>query len=113
MALVILTLILAFSFPSFSSGFETDTIDTISGPLKITFIGHGTLMFSFEGKTIHVDPWGKLADYSKLPKADLVILTHEHFDHLDPKAIEILRKEKTLVVLTEACAKQIRGGIVK
>ena len=39
------------------------------GDLKITFIGNGTLMFEFGGKVIHVDPWGKLGDYSKLPKA--------------------------------------------
>lgn len=37
-------------------GFEQDIIKTSAGDLKITFIGHGTLMFMFEGKVIHVDP---------------------------------------------------------
>ena len=92
--------------------FETDTFKTSAGDLKITFIGHGTLMFTFEGKIIHVDPFGEMADYTKMPKADIVLLTHEHRDHLDPKALGILRTEKTVVVLTQTCAKQIEGGIV-
>jgi L-ascorbate metabolism protein UlaG (beta-lactamase superfamily) len=92
--------------------FETDTIKTSAGDLKITFIGHGTLMFTFQGKIIHVDPFGEMADYTKLPKADIILLTHEHRDHLDPKVLGILRTEKTVIVLTQTCAKQIEGGII-
>lgn len=92
--------------------FESDEIATSAGNLKITFIGHGTLMFAFDGKIIHVDPWTRQADYSKLPKADLILITHEHFDHLDLKAIEAVRSDKTAVVLTESCADQFKGGTV-
>jgi L-ascorbate metabolism protein UlaG (beta-lactamase superfamily) len=69
-------------------------------------------MFAIGGKSIHVDPWTRLADYSKMPKADIILLTHDHRDHLDQKALEILRTEKTAVVLTATCASQIKGGIV-
>ena len=92
--------------------FQTDTIKTYGGDLKITFIGHGTLMFNYGGKIFHVDPWGKLADYSELPKADVIILTHEHPDHLDPAAIKKIRTKNTVVVLTETCAKTVPGGII-
>src|SRR4030066_2023634 len=87
--------------------FETDTIKTSAGDLKISFIGHGTLIFTFGGKIIHVDPFSEMADYTKLPKADIILLTHEHRDHLDPKVLGILRTEKTVVLLTPTCAKQI------
>ena len=93
-------------------GLETDTIKTSAGDLKITFLGHGTLMFTFGGRVIHVDPVSKEADYTKLPKADLIMITHQHGDHLDLKAVDMVRTEKTMVVLTEACAPQVKGGTV-
>ena len=92
--------------------FETDIITTSAGDLKITFIGHGTLIFTFNGKVIHIDPYGKLADYSILPKADIILITHEHSDHFDLSAIKILRTNQTELVLTETCAKKISGGMV-
>jgi L-ascorbate metabolism protein UlaG (beta-lactamase superfamily) len=92
--------------------FETDIITTSSGDLKITFIGHGTLIFTFNGKVIHVDPYGELADYSILPKADIILITHEHSDHFDLSAIKILRTNQTKLVLTETCAQKISGGMV-
>ena len=95
-----------------AEGFEADIIRTSAGELKITFIGHGTLMFTYGGKTIHVDPVSKEADYTKLPKADLILLTHHHGDHLDLKALEALRTEKTEFVMTEICAQQVKGGRV-
>jgi L-ascorbate metabolism protein UlaG (beta-lactamase superfamily) len=101
-----------FSAEKAKSGFQEDTIKTVAGDLKITFIEHGTLMFTFEKKVIHVDPVSRYADYSKMPKADLILVTHEHGDHLDPKVIEILKKEGTELVLTKACTEKTKGGIV-
>ena len=92
--------------------FETDVIPTSSGDLTITFLGHGSLLMVFEGKNIYVDVYGEVADYSKLPKADIVFLTHEHFDHLDPKSLGSIRTDKTVVVYTETCAQLVKGGIV-
>ena len=92
--------------------FEEDVIKTKTDDLKITFIGHGTLMFVYKGKIVHVDPYGKLADYSKLAKADLILITHEHGDHLDTKAIGSIRHKQTEVVLTKACAEKVTGGII-
>ncbi|MBU1182778.1 MAG: MBL fold metallo-hydrolase, partial [Proteobacteria bacterium] len=101
------------SFSAFAQeNFESDIIKTASGDLKITFIGHGTLMFDFGGKVIHIDPVGQYADYSKLTKADIIFITHEHSDHLDIKAIETIRKATTILVMTEACVAKIGGGIV-
>ncbi len=92
--------------------FEEDVIRTSAGDLKITFIGHGTLMFTFNEKTIHVDPVSQEGDYTKMPQADLILVTHQHGDHLDPTVIEILRKEKTNIVLSGKCAEVVQGGIV-
>ncbi len=92
--------------------FQSDILKTSQGDLEITFIGHGSLMFTFNGKVIHVDPFSKLAEYSKLPKADMLLITHEHGDHLDLKAVEAVRTDKTVLVLTETCAARLKGGII-
>jgi len=92
--------------------FETDVIQTSAGDLEITFLGHGTLLLTYNGRHIHIDPFSRVADYSKLPKADVILITHEHHDHLDLKALASVRIEETVVILTEACANQIEGGIV-
>jgi sugar lactone lactonase YvrE/L-ascorbate metabolism protein UlaG (beta-lactamase superfamily) len=94
------------------SKFEEDTIKTSAGDLKITFIGHATLIFSFNSKIIHIDPVSREADYGELPKADIILITHEHSDHFDTKAINILRKEGTKLILTKACAGMVSGGII-
>ena len=74
---------------------EEDILMTTMGKLKIYFIGHGSLRFEINNKNIYVDPWSKLTDYSKMPKADIILLTHEHPDHLDKVAIEKLSKSVT------------------
>ena len=90
--------------------FETDIFKTSDGELTITFIGHGTLMMQFKGKTIHIDPVGTYADYTKMPKADLILITHHHGDHLDTKVIDLLQKVSTETVLTKICHEKYPGG---
>lgn len=93
-------------------GYDMDLIKTQAGDLQITLIGHGTLMLSFGGKVVHIDPWSKLADYSRLPKADLILVTHEHPDHLDPDAIKSVRKGGSQVIVNEASSGKISGSMV-
>jgi L-ascorbate metabolism protein UlaG (beta-lactamase superfamily) len=50
-----------------------------------------------------VDPVSREADYKNLPDADLILVTHEHGDHLDPDAIKQLLKDGTQVIMTQAC----------
>jgi L-ascorbate metabolism protein UlaG (beta-lactamase superfamily) len=116
MIVITLSLFVFFAVPLVSRGasqqFEKDLIHTSGGDLEITFIGHGTLMFFYSGKIIHVDPWSKLADYSTLPKADLILITHEHSDHLDLSAIAPIRTDKTELITTKTCAEKLTGAIV-
>jgi L-ascorbate metabolism protein UlaG (beta-lactamase superfamily) len=69
-------------------------------------------MFAIAGKVVHVDPFGKLADYSTMPKADLILITHAHGDHLDPAALAAIRTPATQVVVAPVCEGRVEGAMV-
>ncbi len=91
---------------------ERDVFETSEGDLEIYFVGHASLIFKYRGKTIHIDPTNMVGDYSKLPKADLVFITHEHGDHFDPKALEQISTAETTIVTTPTVAQQCENSIV-
>ena len=72
-------------------------------PVDIVLVKHGTLAIAYKGKWIHVDPVSGLSKptvyTSEFPKADAILVTHEHGDHLDADAIEALTKEGTRLVM--------------
>ncbi len=86
-------------------------------PVAITLIKHGTLALRYRGRTVHVDPvggYGNPTDYaSEFPKADVVIVTHEHGDHFDKKAIaDLMDKGTTQIVTNARCAEMLGYGTV-
>ena len=92
--------------------YAEDVFQTDQGPLTITCIGHGTLMLTWQDLVIHVDPVTREADYTDMPKADLILITHEHGDHLDPQAIAQITKDGTRIVINEAGARKLGKGEV-
>jgi len=92
--------------------FQEDVVKTSAGELKITFVDHATLMFAFAGKVIHVDPVSGKPDYGAMPKADIILVTHDHQDHLDPGAIAAVRKQGTAILLPAKCAGAVPGSTV-
>jgi len=110
-SMILLMALLAGS-PGAAMDFEKDIVPTSKGDLEVTFIGHGSLMFTYKNIVIHVDPFSRLADYASLPKANLILITHEHGDHLDPVALDAIRTDRTTVILTQTCAAKMPGGIV-
>lgn len=95
---------------------KTDTFKTKSGKeITFTAIKHGSIRITFDGKEIEVDPVSKLkpvTDYTKIPKADYIFVTHEHFDHCDSVAIRQLEKPTTVIITNANCAKIIGKGHV-
>lgn len=96
---------------STASAQQTD-ISTSIGQLYIHVVGQGSLMFQIEGTTIHIDPYSKVGDYATLPKADLILLTHHHGDHLDTSAINLIKQEKTHLIESKICSEkhQFKGS---
>jgi L-ascorbate metabolism protein UlaG (beta-lactamase superfamily) len=99
-----------------AQNFEFDRFTTSTGSLEITFIGHGSLILAINGLILHVDPYtephGKQVNYALLPKADIILITHEHGDHLDLKAIGQVLTTSTQIIYTKACEAHLKGGTV-
>ena len=76
---------------------QTDTVQTSRGDLRLTPLYHGTVMLEFGGRVIHIDPWSQ-GDYTGIPPADLIVVTHTHADHLDRPMIDKLHKPNTIIV---------------
>lgn len=113
--LIVLLPIFILPFLPAENEFSKDVFETSKGDLSITFVGHGTLMMEFAGMVIHIDPVMGEADYSGMPDADLVLITHEHGDHLDINAINHILKEDCPVVMTQKCIEQLedfKGAVV-
>ena len=86
---------------------QTDAFEAPNGKsVAFTCIKHGSLRIRYDGLEIQIDPVGKglkpQTDYAQFPKADLVLVTHEHFDHFDAAAIAALRKDGTAVYANPA-----------
>ena len=73
-----------------------DTFKTKNGKtLKVTPIKHASMEIDFDGRIIQVDPvidgTPPVTDYTQMAKADLIIITHDHYDHLDVQAVNDLK----------------------
>ncbi len=97
--------------------YEVDSFITPSGKMvRIHALVHSSMRIEFDGMEIEIDPVTKLGeriiDYTTMPKADYIFITHEHFDHLDTAAIKQLSSNNTQLVTNRRCAEMIGFGTV-
>ncbi len=95
--------------------YEVDSFTTQSGKtVKIHALVHASMRIEYDGKEIQIDPVTKLGektiDYAAMPKADYILVTHEHFDHLDTAAIRLLTGDKTQLITNQRCAEMLGYG---
>lgn len=74
---------------------------------KIHWLGHATTRIDAE-KIIYIDPW-KLKDNAK--KADIILITHDHFDHCVPSDVKKIQKIDTTIVTVKDCAGKLSGDV--
>ena len=95
---------------------KTDVFTTKSGKeVKFTCIKHASIEINYDGLEIQVDPVGMnvepTTDYCIFPKADIILVTHEHHDHFDREAISCLRTAITNIFTNNACYEEFHNGI--
>ena len=100
---------------SLAADYPTDTFKTQNGKdVVITAIKHASLRIQYDGLEIQIDPVGKgcppATDYAAFPKADIILVTHEHFDHFDREAIAALQKDDTQIFANPSVRKMLGSG---
>jgi L-ascorbate metabolism protein UlaG (beta-lactamase superfamily) len=77
------------------------------GNISLTWLGHDTFLIEGE-KVIYTDPY-LLPENPK--KADLILITHDHYDHCVPEKVKQIQKSDTVIVTTPDCARKLTGNI--
>ena len=98
-----------------NDNYEVDVFKTKSGKtIKFHALMHASIRMEYDGKEIEIDPVMKLrertVDYSKMPKADYIFVTHEHMDHFDKEAIKVLTKDGTQLITNKRCGDMLGYG---
>ena len=96
---------------------EVDAFLTPSGKvLRFHALIHASIRFEYDGKEYYIDPvqelGGRIVDFSILPQADYLLVTHEHSDHFDAPLLSQLSKPETQLVTNARCAEQLGYGQV-
>jgi L-ascorbate metabolism protein UlaG (beta-lactamase superfamily) len=73
----------------------------------IRWLGHATFQIT-DRKVVYIDPW-KLKGTEQ--KADIILITHDHYDHCEPEDVAKVQKEGTVIVTTADCAQKLSGDV--
>lgn len=115
---IIVCLLAVCGLMACSQGDEgTDVFKTDSGKtVKIHALMHASVRVEYDGREIEVDSATKLGDrtvdFTAMPKADYIFVTHEHFDHYDAEALKLLMGDKTQLIMNKRCADMYGAGKV-
>ena len=105
------------NMPVTTETYEVDVFKTKSGKtVKFHALIHASIRMEYDGMEVEIDPVAKLGnrtvDYTLMPKADYIFVTHEHGDHFDKATLGLLSGDKTQIITNKRCADMYGSGKV-
>lgn len=105
----------AAQMPTTTDLYEVDEFQTKGGKaVRFHALMHASIRIEYDGREIEVDPVAQLrdrkVDYTAMPKADLLLVTHEHADHYDAPTLRLLSTPGTQLVINKRCADMYGAG---
>lgn len=88
---------------------SADSYKTEMGDLTIYPINHGTVAFTFDDKTIFVDPYGGAEKFEFFKAPDIILITDIHGDHLNQQTLDQLDISNTTFIVPQAVADRLEG----
>lgn len=65
---------------------------------NIEWLGHSTIKINNQNQVIYIDPYNIKQDYND---ADMIFITHSHYDHFSEDDINKVKKENSNIIITE------------
>lgn len=109
---LILIFLLAFAL-SYAQRSSPDQFETAKGILSVQPILHGTFVFTWDGKTVYVDPYGGAKAFEGIAPADLILITDIHGDHMSLETLEALETSKSIIIAPAAVTEKLPEALKK
>jgi L-ascorbate metabolism protein UlaG (beta-lactamase superfamily) len=108
---IVLMLVAMWTIQAQAQGPAADQLATKKGPVRIQPIQHGSVVLTWNKKTVYIDPYGGPAGYTGIAAPDLILITDIHGDHMDVKTLEALNTAKAKIVAPQAVADKLPANL--
>jgi L-ascorbate metabolism protein UlaG (beta-lactamase superfamily) len=77
--------------------------------IGITWSGHAGFKIIYGNKKVYIDPYKLSKNYENISDADIILITHNHFDHLSIEDLKNIINERTIIVSAQECLSQLKS----
>lgn len=106
---LVITFLLSVS-SSLGQSAKIDKIKTTNGIIEVQPILHGSLIITYNDKTIYIDPYGGEQLYEGLNAPDIILITDIHGDHHDQKTLDNIDTSRSIFVVPQAVSDKLPEG---
>ncbi|MCW3085819.1 MAG: Metallo-hydrolase/oxidoreductase [Bacteroidetes bacterium] len=108
---IILLFLCSLLSTAFAEHPAADQLQTTKGNLTIQPVFHAAIVFTWDNKTVYVDPYGGAKAFAGLAAPDLILITDIHPDHMDLETLKAIETSKATFIVPKAVADQMPANL--